>query len=329
MSLNIFVKNIFTVILLLTSFSIVSAQEEKPAARDITSLDFQAQRPKVITSVNPIVAKNVSQPRRKNLAVVSNTKRRYNLTKRVSDNKPKNVPAKTGNAVKTKESLKEEELGITFWRMRPVKQDEEDAPVFPVKINNAVENWTAERVASTTRFARGDRVRFTIESSRSGYLYIANREFYADGTKGEAEIIFPTLRTRGGNNQVTAGSLIEIPASSDSVPFFTVKPKREDYIGEELLVVIMPNKLNGYEPGLRAQKITPENLQQWLSDWGVTVDIYDAADGEGIAYSTAEASAVTGSRSLTQEEPLPQTIYRVTARRDLPLLVPFQLQAKP
>lgn len=321
-------------LLLLLAVVAAHAQEDKPASREITSLDFQARRSK-INSVKVNASKTVySVKRRKKIDVVTNAKRRYNLVKRVTAAKPKilgstkETPNKPG--LPTEQSLKEEELGITFWRMRPLAEDEEDAPTFPVTINNAVENWTAERVASTTKFQRGDRVRFTVESSRSGYLYIVNREVYADGTKGDAEIIFPTLRTRGGDNRVTAGSLIEIPSSIDSVPFFTVKPRREDYAGEELFVVIMPNKLSGYEPLLRAQKMPSEDLQKWLDDWGTTVDIYDAADGEGVAYTKTESdAAIGGSRSLTREEPLPQTIYRVRVRRNMPLLVPFQLQAKP
>ena len=305
------------------------AQDEEPATREITSLDFKSKRPASAEGSVNLKKESPSKQKSKS-AVVVNPKRRYKLAKRMPR---KNLTAKTAkfNPDSTKNNgktnLKTEELGVTFWRLRPPEADETDAALFPVKIGMKEERWTAERVASTTRFRVGDRVRFTIEASRSGFLYIVNREFYADGTSGEAKIIFPTLRTRGGDNSVTAGSLIEIPASTDSVSYFTIKPNREDYAGEELLVIILPVKLP-LEIGLRAQAVTREKVQKWLDDWGATVDIYDAEDGEGIAYTQAEAKvAATASRSLTQEEPLPQTIYRVKVGEGEPLVVPFQMQA--
>jgi len=322
----------------------ISAQKDEDTnSRSITSKDFQAQRPKdgekTGASMKTATIKTANAVRKKNIAVVTNPKRRYNLVKKVPSNASTAVKTNTTGANKTTtvtkqanpKSLKTEELGVTFWRLRAKNTDtDDDAPTFPVKINNQMEDWTAERVGSTTKFRKGDRVRFTIESSRTGYLYIVNREVYADGTSGQAQIIFPTLRTRGGDNRVTAGSLVEIPASSDSVPFFTVKPRREDYAGEELLVVITPEKLEGIGINLRALTISESMLQKWLDDWSAEVEIFDAADGEGIAYTAIEAQAANSqSRALTQEEPLPQTIYRVRISADSPLVIPFQMQAQP
>ncbi len=306
--------------------------QDDTATREITSLDFQKQRPKAgggsVGSAAGDTAK-VTPKRKKNIAVVTNKKRRYNLVKR--------VPAKPVVAVKNEQNkitkpankiLKNEQVGVTFWRLRPAAADEADEPLFSVRLGERRENWAAERVGSTTLFNIGDRVRFTIEASRSGFLYIVNREFYADGTSGTANIIFPTLRTRGGDNRVAAGSLIEIPASTDSVPYFTIKPNRADYAGEELLIIISPVKLP-VEIGLQAQPVTRTVVQKWLDDWGATVDIYDAEDGEGIAYTRIEAeAATTTSRALTQEEPLPQTIYRVKIGEGDPLIVPFQMRAE-
>ncbi len=318
---------LFSAVCLLILGGTISAQdEEKPATREISSLDFQAQRPKTAGGKASVAVPKISgAKRRQSIAVVTGAKRRYKLVKRVTAAaaKPK-IPANV------KQALKTEELGVTFWRLRPAADDETDAPTFPVKINNAVEEWTAERVGSTTNFQKGDRVRFTVEASRSGFMYIVNREFYADGTVAEADLIFPTLRTRGGDNRVTAGSLIDIPGTSDSVPYFTIKPRRADYAGEELAVIISPIKIPGIEPEMRAQKITRETVEKWLQDWGTTLDIYDAEDGEGIAYTASEANAANvQSRSLTQEEPLPQTIYRVQAKPNAPLVVLLRMNAKP
>ncbi|MGI8638713.1 MAG: DUF4384 domain-containing protein [Pyrinomonadaceae bacterium] len=328
---------LFSVICLFILSGAVWAQTDDGSAdRSITSLDFQKQRTNGGQSgtagiSSPSTRKPFGVKQKKNIAVITNSKRRYNLVKRIPIKKTAVAKTEKTNPVKTSADsrTKTEELGVTFWRLRPLQTDEDDAPTFPVRINNGTENWTAERVTSTTKFRKGDRVRFTIESSRTGFLYIVNRESYTDGTSGDAELIFPTLRTRGGDNQVTAGSLIEIPASTDSVPYFTIKPRRADYAGEELVAIISPVKIPGIEPGLRAQTVTREKVRKWLEEWGANVDIYDAADGEGIAYTATEAEAsTTKSRALTQEEPLPQTIYRVQARANQPLLVSFQMQAK-
>jgi hypothetical protein len=223
--------------------------------------------------------------------------------------------------------LKSEELGVTFWRLRPVKDADGDVPTFPVKVGSGTQNWAAERVKSSTRFNPGDRVRFTIEASRTGFLYIADREVYADGTYGDAELIFPTLRTRSGDNRVSAGTLVEIPGSNDSVPYFTIQPRRADYVGEELIVVITPTEMADVEKSLRPQPIPRERLDKWYA-WQMGADVYDADDGEGIAYTRAEADvAENTSRSLTREEPLPQTIYRLNIPKDMPLFVIIRLEA--
>ncbi len=311
-----------------------SAQQDDVATREISSLDFQKQRQKPETGEKRVAStqKNATQKQRKNLAVITNTRRKYNLVKRVP---PK--PNGTAKVVKPvpntpKTVIKSEQLGVTFWRLRPIAADDGDVPFFSVRIGDGRENWTAERVNSTTRFKEGDRVRFTIESSRSGYLYIINREYYTDGTAGAANIIFPTVRTRGGDNRVVAGSLVDIPASTDSVPYFTIKPKRKDdkvYAGEELVVLITKEKLP-LEIGMKALAVNTAQFEKWSADWGVTVDIYDAEDGEGIAMTGAELTvAQTATRALEQEEPLPQTIYKVRISADLPLLVPFRMSAVP
>ena len=65
-----------------------------------------------------------------------------------------------------------------------------------------------------TPLAIGDRVRLTIESSNNGYLYVIDRELDADGTKSDPYLIFPTARTREGDNAVRGGRLVDIPGSA-------------------------------------------------------------------------------------------------------------------
>ena len=55
--------------------------------------------------------------------------------------------------------------------------------------------------------------------SDRAYLYVIDREQYADGTQGEPYLIFPTTRTRGGDNSVKAGRVMEIPSQDDNPPY--------------------------------------------------------------------------------------------------------------
>lgn len=340
--INLSQQILFVIVCVLAISISVSAQDTEPEdepTRSISSTDFQKQRKKTPqTKLEPLFKKetdNSSPQRKKELSTVANPKRVYKLVKRVPAKRKPTAqvkPSENGGKNRTNptpKTPKTEEIGVTFWRLRPRNENTDgDSPAFRVRIGDTFENWTSARVASTTKFLSGDRVRFTIESSRSGYLYIINREFYKSGDSGDAMIIFPTLRTREGNNQVTAGSLVEIPSSKDSVSYFTIKPKRSDYAGEEIIVLISSTKLSDYEIALRAQPIGREKLDDWFEKWGSIADIYDAEDGEGIAATQTESEAATvSSRDLTQEEPLPQTIYKVQVEPTKPLLVSFQMQA--
>lgn len=329
----ILLTKIFLVTMLFSFVSIAAQEaEEQPLSRSITSSDFRSRREvsgALGLSIEPEKTKVIK--RKKVNSIVSNPKRRYNLTRRISAKRKKYSKSSTVNNL-NKSLSKAEELGITFWKIRPLisgEKEDEDIAIFPVRVENKTEKWTAERVSSKTVFKKGDRVRFTIEPSRTGYIYIVNRELYADGTNGQTSMIFPTLRSRGGDNRVQAGSLIEIPSSDSSVPYFNIKPTREDYIGEELIALILRDQLPNFEVGLRPKPFSSEIVDQWFADWEKTVDIYDAEDGEGLAYSTTESSAANvPTRTLTQEEPLPQTIYKVMLKEGDPLLVAFKLNVE-
>lgn len=330
-------------------------QDEPPVgSREITSLDFQKKRPLkgVVegTETTTTGAKNVkNQPKNNGSknnppsppAPATKARQKYALVKRIPPRKPKPFTpprptnkkgVKTAGKGQTPANYRTEEVGVTFWRLRPLKNTDGDGvPTLPVinKKTGTRENWTAARVNSKTKFNKGDLVRLTVESPRDGFLYIVNREYYTNGKTSDADLIFPTLRTRGGKNEVSAGVLIEIPAASDTPPYFTINPKRSDYAGEELLIIISPTPIKlPFEIERNAQTITDEQIEKWLAEWENFVDVYDGEGGEGDVYTTAEAEAALAvrSRKLTQEEPVPQTMYRVHARGEKPtLLIPVRM----
>ena len=341
---------IFAVVSLTASVASAQEKDDEPPvdSREITSLDFQAKRKPLKGGIDGTTAAGAAAANRANNnggkpppPPATKPKQNYKFVKRIPRRKKKSAAALGGienskrpDSKKTtpKPEFKAEEVGVTFWRLRRKQKGEDDAPNFPVTINGVRENWTAERVNSETRFRPGDRVRFTVESSRAGFLYIVNREFYKDGTAGKPSLIYPTLRNRGGENRVEAGDLIDIPSGAS---FFNVTTESgAGYAGEELLIIISPTKINlPFELGLKARELSPETVEKWLEDWEASVDVYDGQQGEGVAYTKEEADAtVTGdgqSRSLTQEEPVPQTLYRVwTTGKDQVLLIPVRMMAQ-
>src|SRR5262249_11057079 len=99
-----------------------------------------------------------------------------------------------------------------------------------------------------------------------GYLYVIDREQFADGSMGEPVLIFPTTRTRNGDNQVAAGKLIEIPAQEDQPNYFTLQQSglgTTTQTGEVLTVIVTAKPLEGLAIGSKALTLGGEQVQQW------------------------------------------------------------------
>src|SRR4029078_543265 len=116
--------------------------------------------------------------------------------------------------------------------------------------------WLPERISPNTKLDQGERLRISVDAARTGYLYLIDREQYADGSLREPYLIFPTTRTLGGNNQVTVGKIIELPSQDDRPPYFTVRRRRADQVGEVVSVLITPSPLEGIEITDKAQKLS-------------------------------------------------------------------------
>ena len=118
-------------------------------------------------------------------------------------------------------------VGVTVWRLRrPTSADSGERLL--VQEGTEEEDWIPERISANTRLAPGDRLRVSVEAGRTGYLYVIDREQYADGSFSEPYLIFPTTRTLNADNKVNAGKLIEIPAQGDGPPYFTLRRSRPD-----------------------------------------------------------------------------------------------------
>jgi hypothetical protein len=287
---------ILTALLMLSG--VASAQESQDDTRDIWDTAFMQKR--------PVAKSRVRRPQPARYRVVS---------------KKPTVPSKrspAGSAV----------VGVTVWRLRPSKAAD-DAEVRQLLHQQG--EWTPERVGGGTPMEEGSKVQLTIESPRTGYLYVFNRETYADNTFGEPYLIFPTLALNGGDNKVSAGRVIEIPSSDDKPPYYTLKRSREDHTGESLTVIVSDKPLPDLSISRGAIRISAEQFDAYEKQWGALTQQLELDSGAGTAMSRAERSAAAGKGDLTQDDSPPQTIYQIQSKPGQPLLItiPLSISSKP
>lgn len=223
-------------------------------------------------------------------------------------------------------SAQEAFVGVTIWRLQPAGADAtRSAPIQ----STSGEGWLAHRVELGSSFSEGHRVRLSLEASRSGYLYVIDREQYADGSFGEPYLIFPTLRLRQGNNEVRAGRVVEVPDLSDHPPFFTIKRGRPEQVAEVLTVLVTSTPLEGLTIGRSPVPLSNAQLQEWERNWSAPTRALELPGGAGRPYTVAEKDAAgNAERLLTQEDPLPQTLYRIASKPGQPVLVAVPLSFK-
>ncbi len=296
-----------------TSFSVqAQAPPDEPASRQIVLDEFTKARPPA--AVRPQV--QVKPGTRHTPAMTAALKARY--TRR--------TPILIANLNSGYKSM---EIGVTIWRLRPPTANDGGARVLVME-DARTSSWVPERIEADTPLAVSDRVRLSVESPRAGYLYVIDREQYADGSYGDAYLIFPTARTRGGDNQVRPGRLIDIPAQEDDPSYFTLvpSPSRRDQVAEVLSIIVTPEPLEGLPLTDKPLKLSKSDVAKWEKDWSQKVERFEMVDGAGRSWSKAEmeASAQSSSRLLTQQEPAPQTIYRIGSRSNNAFLVTVPLR---
>ncbi len=324
-------KNQLTHILLFGGFFILSVSsafgQKDTQTRSITSADFASQRPAAASAGltgknNQATKKTNDKSVNKKRAVYKYIRQDKNIVRRKTIQKK---AQSTSNKVEPKKPEKVSEIGITMWKLRPSRLSDNGYKL-PVLVNDIRQMWTAERVNAESGFQAGDRVRIAIESSDAGYLYVFDSEIYSDGGFGAPYLIFPT--SSGEDNSVRPGLLVDIPDQAEDLPYFVISPKKVNYEGELLTVIISPKPLTG----IRTEKDGKiKNLEELINlEINAEAEIYSRTDNQDKIFAQSEADASCGAktrqltrenstespcgaktRQLTREEPLPQTIYRV------------------
>jgi hypothetical protein len=218
------------------------------------------------------------------------------------------------------------QIGITVWKLEPAG-GQGDGPRLLVQESDAVLEMAPQRVSADMTFAVGDRVFISIESPREGYLYVINREQLANGTMGDPYLICPSTKIRNGNNHVKAGLLTYIPAQNDRPNYFTLKPTGPGHIGEILSVVVLQQPIEGLVAGKLSLQLSDEQALRLEGGGEVTAQEFELKVGAKRGWTEEEKEAGDDdARLLTQEDPLPQTIYRVPVRQDKGIVAKLSLR---
>ncbi|HET8647493.1 MAG TPA: hypothetical protein VFO85_18490 [Vicinamibacteria bacterium] len=216
-------------------------------------------------------------------------------------------------------------VGVTLWRLEPAAEGTR-----ALTVEGEGRRWAPMRAEVGTAIPEGQHVRVAVEASRPGFLYVVDRERYADGTTGDPVLVFPTRRIRGGENAVRPGKVVEIPDHGDQPPYFTLRRSRAGHEEEELLLLVAPEPLAEVTVGQDAQPLARAQVEEWERRWGGAHARLESPGGPGRAYTAAEQEAARSqTRLLTRGEPLPQTLYRVQGRAGSPALVAVRLRIAP
>jgi hypothetical protein len=77
----------------------------------------------------------------------------------------------------------------------------------------------------------------------------------------------------------------------------------------------------------KAIKLSPDLVTRWEQQWGAQTEKFEMTGGAGRVWTRAEQEAGADvSRQLTQDDPGPQTVYRVAVKPGGALLVKIGLK---
>lgn len=223
------------------------------------------------------------------------------------------------------------QVGLTIWRFRPTQSTDKTKEIITEEDDEKPSEWTLERVEEGVSLKPGQRIRLSVESlSRDGYLYVIDREEYSDGTMGDPVLVYPTQKSASAN-YVQAGRLVYLPSATSR---FLIKPSAstKEHVAEVLTVIVAPKPLIGADKlGAKSTRLQRAQVEGWLKQWETSAVKFEMDGGAGQAMTPVEQSAAQESSVLlTQEDPAPQTVFRVASKPGNPLLITVPLKfAKP
>lgn len=238
-------------------------------------------------------------------------------------------------------------LGLTLFRFEPrgavyrpggegtkdiFMEGTEDSPTPPKQLSEwNVADWT--RAMPESQFAVGQVVRLHFEPlTSSRYLYIVHQELYADGTSGAASLLFPTLRTNNGDNLVEANKDLWIPRAP---AYFQIKPSstRKNHVGELITVILRSDPANLLPQPLanKPMALSADDLARLIAGATgapVSLNLNGAAGQKQTPQEGRKDIGMEGEEALTQDDPLPQTVYETRGKAGQPVVFRVPLKFK-
>lgn len=298
----------------------VPVQEQEDRTKDIKSEE-------VVTRTQSGSGKSASQASGRKKTYTSNIKR------------PAAAPPRGEEDVR---------LGLTIFRYEPrgtvyrpdgegtktiFMEGTEKAPTPPTKIADwDSSDWT--RTTPEEQFAIGQAVRLHFEPlTRAGHLYVVHQELYADDSTGPARLLFPTLRTNNGNNFVRPNVDLWVPRAPAHFRIRSSKSNKT-HVGELLTVVLRPEAPSDIlRQRLENEPIPLEaaDLDRLVAGAKVAAISMNLDGGQGQKQTRREMSkeiGMEGVEALTEDDPLPQTIYEARRKAGQPVIFRIPLRFK-
>ncbi len=242
-------------------------------------------------------------------------------------------------------------IGVTFWRLTEESRDSVQGEplrlLIPTKKGAAPQPFHAARIGKDTTFRNGELLWLGIEVPRDGesFVYVLDREQYADGTLGDPYLIFPTLTTSKDANVVGAGRIVYVPAPDDPLPYFHLERSNRQHLAERLTIIVSPYRLTfrgqreELAPGVELLRVATAEADRYERDWSGQTARLPARRDNNAGFTRAEQQvretrkmiptanpAQEDLRRLLPTDLLPHTIYRVRGKAGQPLLVNVSLR---
>ena len=211
-------------------------------------------------------------------------------------------------------------IGVTIWRFSPSQCAIPNCPQ-PTGERGLIDTAQGTRIDDSAALSTGERVRLGLESlSHDGFVYVIDREQYADGTFGDPYLIFPTKNIHNGSNYARPGLQIQLPRAEGC---FCVKSRSLQRVltADNLIVIVSPQPLLSPDEIGTKEIPLPAKLAGYVSRAGKErVHRGTLKDGTGLARSAPEQAA--GSKGLFDTEPVltqsdlpPQNVYQSVVPR--------------
>ncbi len=216
------------------------------------------------------------------------------------------------------------QIGVTIWRFRPATTNDKTKELVEEEGDTPAGEYALERIEEGTLLSPGQILRLGIESlSRDGYVYVIAREQYADGSTSDPKLLFPSKTNV--NNQVKAGRLVYIPGPPRR---FRIRPSQsnKNHVAE-LLTIVVASKPLVDTAQVVPTAISRAQFDSWEKQWSAPTVKFEMEGGAGSTMTEKEqaAGSVTSS-DLTQDDPVPQTVFRMMTKPESTLLINVPLR---